>query len=185
MVGGGYHVDVFIGCVVEHAEELVNLSVLIVVIIIAPLRDHAVKLIEEKQGGSLLLGFPEKLTNLGLCSVYIGGGKVVGYHFHKVDTDFLGHLFREKGLSHTCGPIEKQTRRFDAESFCALLISQDIDEALLYELFKLVHSSDVFQPSSFCLLNGAFGGSGLRLCWQLFLLILICWRGDVSEPFLI
>lgn len=104
MVGGGYHVDVFIGCVVEHAEELVNLSVLIVVIIIAPLRDHAVELVEEKQGGSLLLGFPEKLANLGLCSVYIGGGKVVGNHFHKVDTDFLGHLFREKVFPTPAGP---------------------------------------------------------------------------------
>ena len=108
MVGGGYHVDASIGCVVKHEEELVYLSVLIVVVIIASLRNHAVELIEEKQGGGLLLGFLEKIANLGLCSVYIRGSKVVGDHFHKVYTDFLCHLFRDKGLSHTCGSIEKQ-----------------------------------------------------------------------------
>ena len=45
--------------IVQHTEELVYLTILVVVIIGTSLGDHTVKFIEEKQGGSFLLCFLE------------------------------------------------------------------------------------------------------------------------------
>ena len=72
MVRCSKDIDALFGSVVQHTQELVGLSVLIVAVIIGTLGHHRIELIEENESWSLALCLAEHLPNLFLCAMNEG-----------------------------------------------------------------------------------------------------------------
>ena len=174
MVGGGKDIYTTFGGIVEHTEELVDFTVIVLVCLVTgAFGHHGIELVEEQQCGSFFLCVFEYFAYLLLCSVYPSTGEVVRHDLHEVDAYLLGHLLGEERLAATSRTIKEHGGWLDAIHLGALAVLQNVDETFSHELLQLIHARNVSKPMPFdfllChrLVLSLFCGGCLLFCYRL------------------